>query len=243
MSRGSTYLNYLCIIFTVTLVTCKGKSLNTHEDNDSVKTEEYKQLAQSSKALSAKIVQSDTFSYNDEFISGPYTIVVTTRYINDSLSGDEAWEAIQWPIVETQEVMFKYKDSISTVFHFPTRKIHRRTTKGKTVDAAELVIWNANLIQGKKTILFGIFEATGLCSGSYCPTYDGVFNLDGSLIYQIFKDESKRQSLVIGNEVNKVILSSKKSYEKLDNIYRVNGITQEILNEAWITRRKIGVNK
>jgi hypothetical protein len=104
-----------------------------------------------------------------------------------------------------------------------------------------MVIWNA-AYEGN-TVLFGILEASGLCNGSYCPTYDGIFKLNGSPVYQIYADDTKQQTLLIASEPHKWKLSTAKLKEKVDSIELLNGLSNEILNKSWVERRKIGINK
>lgn len=242
MTDAIKYLVSIHILFSFLFVGCGNQSSGGNLKNaDTNKIEDHDDTLKSRDSLSGALYLQDTFSHDDEFVSGIYKVVITTTYINDTLSEEEAWEAIQWPIVKSQKVTFKCKDSVCTVFEFPTRKISRQTKKGGSVKAAEVIIWNAGLIQGKNTTLFGIPEATGLCTGSYCPTYNGVFNLTGVPVYQLFKNEAKELSLLVGKEARK-ITDDKSISHKIDSINRAAGITREIETASWNSRRKIGIN-
>jgi len=185
--------------------------------------------------------QGEEFTYTDEFVSNFNKVIVTTYYINDSLSDNEAWEVMQWPIVKNQKITFLYKDSISSVFYFPSGKILRQTKANKFIEAAEIIIWDANFIQGKNEVYFGVFEASGICNGSLCPTYDGAFRLSGNPIYQIHSVNKKKMLILGGGRTENLL--HKKGVSKLETLYDSIGITKKIMDDAYENRKRIGLKK
>jgi hypothetical protein len=240
MKKALKYLVYLGCFHM--LVTCKQKHSNV-QDTGISKTKKDTGITEASDPLRVRILGSKTFSYDDEFTSGLYKVVITTYYINDTLSDVYAWEAVSWPIVGSQKIQFMYKDLPYANFDFPTKKISRQTKKGKSVKSAEIIIWNANLIKGQKADLFGIFEAAALCVGAFCPTYQGVFDLSGKPVYQVYSYGPENHTLIIGNGIPKNGLTYKVLGEKLDSIQKIYGVSNEIMYASYKSQRKIGVNK
>lgn len=220
--KNSKVLNFFLILIFFMFSFCQKKNKQIFKTTIPVKIEDY------------------NFKINKEFNSGFYKVLITSYCINDTLSEDEVWESIQWPIVIKQKITFKYKDTICSVFNFPSKTIDRKTKNDELVKAAEIVLWDATLFQTKDKVFLGFFEATALCTGSYCPTFDGVFNLNGSLVYQIYKDENKQRTLVFGDvkKPKKIILTNKNTY-KFDSIVKSYDITNEAIQEAYKKSKKI----
>ena len=189
--------------------------------------------------------QGDVFTYDDAFKSGDYTVTITTCYINDTVSDDEAWEGSPWPIVQKQVITFKKMDSTCTVINFTNKQIRKKTKGGKNVMAAEMVIVNAGLIKADHKFLFGIFEANNLCNGSYCPTYTGEFELNGDYVLQYMHNENRQDVVLIGAvpiymDGDQDSVSTNRA---IDSLRKSMGITEEGEKEAIDTAKTIGINK
>ena len=236
------YLLYLCLAYIPIIVSCKHKQVKDNFPTvEKSNVETGPDTLQTFDSLNNKVLPRN-FSHHDEFISGSFRIVITTNYLNDTLSEHYAWEARSWPIVLSQNIQFMYKDSLSANFDFQTTKIPKQTRKGKSVKSAEIIIWNANLIKGNKADLFGIFEAAGICIGASCPTYEGVFELSGKPVYQRYSYGRENHTLIVGNSITQNGLTYKELVQKLVSIYNVNGISKELMHASYKSQREIGIN-
>jgi hypothetical protein len=78
---------------------------------------------------------------------------------------------------------------------------------------------------------------------SACPTYTGIFALTGKPVYQIFKNEEKQFSLVVGTESKSGIMNESKILHRIDSVYKVVGIARSAVSESWNARTAIGIQK
>ena len=243
MCSVSRFLFSLGIAYFSMLAGCRNRHSNSNIKNvqnaDTTKSEKITDGPGFADIKRIELPQGSKFTHKDEFESDSFKIIVNTHYINDTLSDYYAWEAINWPIVEKQTITFKYNDSIHSVFDFPAKKISRKTSQGKTVRSAEMVMWYAGFVKGEKGVFFGIFEAHGLCLGAYCPVYNGLFKLNGEPVYQLFH-ENREQFLLIGNEKDPVKNGLRSKY---DSIQVSNGISVDIMDKAWKNKKEIGLRK
>lgn len=183
---------------------------------------------------------SEKIKHVDEITINCKKIEISTNYINDTLAEEEAWDEIKWPIIENQFIIFKHNDSVVNTFLMPTKQIIRTTNNNIKVRASELVIWQAAILVLEHDTFFLIGDASWLCQGSYCPTYEGLFKLSGEPIYQVFRDENKQATMYVGKNTSRPIRLDKDN-SQLNDLYKDLGITSNMLSDDWKNKFCVGI--
>jgi hypothetical protein len=135
------------------------------------------------------------FSYKVSKTYGGYTMEVETFCLNDTLDISYSYDSTDiWPIILSQQVIFKHNDSITKQFYVPLRKKERKDHSGKLVTSLDAFIWNLSTLKGANGILFRI-DASGTCEGKTCPDFIGLYSLSGDSILQEYTNEENTGKL------------------------------------------------
>jgi hypothetical protein len=139
----------------------------------------------------------DVLSYTTSIAGGNgHVLQIKTTYLYDTEYIIHGWPSEQNQVVLSQELIFKYKDSVLCRKPFPVRDTSV-IRFNKKITLSDNIISVAAFITGTKGSFYTI-HGYGGCS--YCSHYFGYYSLKGQLLFENYWSDRDKFIINIGNE-------------------------------------------